>query len=306
MAASNSVNGVVPAISVGIQTGGRRAPAKSERRRMLVEFLWKLVEVEGRTRAAEMVGVNYRTLVKAEESGELTGRMNDALERMLLTAGGPAEPHQDGQGGQAERLDRLEAEMSALAKDLRDGLKEIRAAAAGQGRAPTEADGQTQAEVVKEKGAGRSKTQGRPSGGAAASAESGHVAAVRPGDRHRGACRRRLGGLWRRVAPGRGVAQAAGRASQLGEHPVLADERGAASRAGAGDAGGARADPAAREAAAQGLRAQGSDHPPLEGAGRGAGEVAKAEAAALGAPGTHRGVVAEVGPGAEVRRGSSQ
>ena len=40
------------------------------RQRTLVEFLRKLVETEGRTRAADTMGVNYRTLVKAEKSGE--------------------------------------------------------------------------------------------------------------------------------------------------------------------------------------------------------------------------------------------
>ena len=62
-----------------------------------------------------MVGVNYRTLVNTEESGELTGRMSDALELMLLTSGGPVKPNQD---GQLERLDRLEAELNALARSL--------------------------------------------------------------------------------------------------------------------------------------------------------------------------------------------
>ena len=33
--------------------------------------------------AAELLGVNYRTLVRAEESGKITGRMSDALERLL-------------------------------------------------------------------------------------------------------------------------------------------------------------------------------------------------------------------------------
>ena len=46
--------------------------------------------------AAVLLGVNYRTLVKAEESGEMTGRMSDALERLLLTWDGGAE---DGDGG---------------------------------------------------------------------------------------------------------------------------------------------------------------------------------------------------------------
>ena len=47
--------------------------------------------------------------------------------------------------------------------------------------------------------------------------------------------------------------------------------------------------------ALRGFGRKGSDHPPLEGAGRHPGGVAEAEAAALGAPGPHRGAVAEVG-----------
>ena len=141
-----------------VDGAGSDGPDEQElRQRTLVEFLRKLVEAEGRTRAAEMVGVNYRTLVNAEESGELTGRMSDALELMLLTASGPVEPNQD---GKSDRLDRLEAELNALAKELRGGLREIRAAVAGQ----TEAAGQTQppAAEAKEEGAGRSETRAAP------------------------------------------------------------------------------------------------------------------------------------------------
>ena len=36
-------------------------------------FLCELVKREGRMEAAVLLGVNYRTLVKAEESGEMTG-----------------------------------------------------------------------------------------------------------------------------------------------------------------------------------------------------------------------------------------
>ena len=47
----------------------------------------------------------------------------------------------------------------------------------------------------------------------------------------------------------------------------------------------------------RGFGAQGPDHPPLGGAGRHTGGVAEAKAAALGAPGPHPVAVAEVGPG---------
>ena len=39
--------------------------------------------------AAEMLGVNYRTLVRAEETGQFTGRMRDALHRLLAPRQAP-------------------------------------------------------------------------------------------------------------------------------------------------------------------------------------------------------------------------
>ncbi len=144
--------------------GNGSVDAERLRRQRLGEFLRELVREEGRMEAAEMLGVNYRTLVKAEESGELTGRMSDALERLLLSVGGSDEPNQDGQGGQSERLDRLEGEMRALAKELRGGLDGLRAAALG-GEAQDRERAQAQAQDGEHgEGAGRSETgaaQGR-------------------------------------------------------------------------------------------------------------------------------------------------
>ena len=75
-------------------SGAQDATAKGsdgqdlERRRRLRlnGFLRELVREEGRVEAAELLGVNYRTLVRAEESGKITGRMSDALERLLGSA----------------------------------------------------------------------------------------------------------------------------------------------------------------------------------------------------------------------------
>ena len=58
--------------------GNGSVDAERLRRLRLSEFLRELVRQEGRMEAAELLGVNYRTLVKAEESGEITGRMGDA------------------------------------------------------------------------------------------------------------------------------------------------------------------------------------------------------------------------------------
>ena len=233
-----------------LASGNGDVDAEKLRRLRLTGFLRELVREEGRVEAAELLGVAYRTVVRAEESGEITGRMGDALERLLGTGDDP-------EGARLrERVDALEGGVEAMAKELRDGL--------GVGVAPEEAC---------------------------------HRAASGPGGRDRGGCRRRRGGLRSGVAADRGVAQAAGRASPPGEESVVAHDGGAAADAGAGDAGRPRADAAPGDPGPAGLRAQGTDHPSLEGAGRHTGGVAEAEAAALGAPGPHPVAVAEVGPG---------
>ena len=59
------------------------------RRLRLKALLWELVDEEGRMEAAEMLGVAYRTLVRAEETGQITGHMRDALHRLLGSRHGP-------------------------------------------------------------------------------------------------------------------------------------------------------------------------------------------------------------------------
>ena len=56
------------------------------RRLRLGELLRDLVRQEGKMAAAEILGVNHKTLTRAAESGEITGRMGDALELLLRRA----------------------------------------------------------------------------------------------------------------------------------------------------------------------------------------------------------------------------
>ena len=128
------------------------------RRLRLSGFLRELVRAEGRMEAAELLGVAYRTVVRAEESGEITGRMGDALERLLGTGDDPEVARLRERVGALE--ERLEGGMESLAKELRDGLGEIRAAVAGQADGQTETDGRTQAQD--KDGAGRSETRAAP------------------------------------------------------------------------------------------------------------------------------------------------
>ena len=123
------------------QNGGQGAggqDAEAGRRERLHRFLCELVKREGRMEAAVLLGVNYRTLVKAEESGEMTGRMSDALERLLLTwDGGVEDGHVDGTdepepgGDLARRVEALEAGLEELAQELRSGLAAVRGAVGG-------------------------------------------------------------------------------------------------------------------------------------------------------------------------------
>ncbi len=117
--------------------GGDGLDVEKLRRLRLSGFLRELVRAEGRMEAAELLGVAYRTLVKAEESGEITGRMGDALERLLGTGDDPEAARLQ------ERVGVLEEGMEALAQEMRDGLDGIRAAVAGV-KAGDNADGQTQ------------------------------------------------------------------------------------------------------------------------------------------------------------------
>ena len=125
------------------QNGGKGAggnDADALRRERLHRFLCELVEREGRMEATELLGVNYRTLVKAEKSGEMTGRMSDALERLLLTWDGGAgaddgaedvDPDPESGGELARRVEALEAGLEELTQELRGGLEAIRVAVEG-------------------------------------------------------------------------------------------------------------------------------------------------------------------------------
>lgn len=125
----------------GKYPGGRDAGARRER---LHRFLCDLVARVGRIEATKLLGVNYRTLVSAQESGELTGRMSDALERLLLTwDGGPVagpgagddDVELEPDGDLSQRVAALEAGLDELARELRSGLDAVRAAVGGAAQA---------------------------------------------------------------------------------------------------------------------------------------------------------------------------
>ncbi len=69
---------------------GSSRSLESLRHMRLMALLRDMTEAEGKVQTAAALGVNYRTLVRHEETGRLTDRMADALERHLLLGGGSA------------------------------------------------------------------------------------------------------------------------------------------------------------------------------------------------------------------------
>ncbi len=86
------------------------------RHERLVALLRDVAKDKGKVKAAEALGVSFRTLARAVESGRLTGRMADALERHLREVQGSArEPVEQKQGdGLAGRAEQLEADVVKL------------------------------------------------------------------------------------------------------------------------------------------------------------------------------------------------
>ena len=115
--------------SNGAPEGGNQHGApdvEALRRLKLTGFLRELVRVEGRMEAAKLLGVNYRTLVRAEEKGDMTGRISDALERLLWKADGAEMVRL------RDRVGALEERVETLAGDLESNTVEVRAHGAGE------------------------------------------------------------------------------------------------------------------------------------------------------------------------------
>ena len=97
----------------------------------LMERLRRLVRDEGRMDAAEMLGVNYKTLVRSLDSGRISRRMADAVERLL----GPGEDGSSVMSRQRERIEALEnrtgdleGRIGQVDQAVRGEIEEVRAA----------------------------------------------------------------------------------------------------------------------------------------------------------------------------------
>lgn len=86
-------------------------------REMRLEVLLRdMIDAQGQAQTARALGVGYRTLKRAVDSGQLTDRMAVGLERLLLLGGGSAAVRE------RERVDALERRVEELANEVRSAL----------------------------------------------------------------------------------------------------------------------------------------------------------------------------------------
>ncbi len=133
------------------------------RRVRLRGFLQDLIRQEGKMEAAELLGVNNKTLTRAEESGEITGRMSDALE-LLLRRADDAELARlrEAVGALEERLAALEGGVETPDAEEAEGDGEGDGTET-QAQKKEEDDTETQAKDGKDgEGAGRSESRAAP------------------------------------------------------------------------------------------------------------------------------------------------
>ena len=150
---------------------GDGADVEKARRLRLKGFLRDLIRQEGKMEAAEMLGVNHKTLTRAEDSGEMTGRLSDALELLLRRA-------DDAEVARLrERVGEMEKRLAALeggaetpgAAEAKGGGESVREGNGEEDETEAKAqdekvdDTETQVEGGKDgDGAGRSETNAAP------------------------------------------------------------------------------------------------------------------------------------------------
>ena len=118
---------------------GAESDTGVERERRLMALLREVVADKGRIRAAELLGVNYKTVKRAAESGRLTPHLRDALERLQppsVASTGAVRPEHV--GALERRIERIEGRLTTLATERgtsRDGPD-----ASGDGAAASRAE----------------------------------------------------------------------------------------------------------------------------------------------------------------------
>lgn len=122
-------------------SGGGELDAGAERERRLMTLLREVVADKGRIQAADLLGVNYKTLKRVLESGRLTPLVRDALERFRLPHDGAGPAIRPERVGALERrIDRIEGRLTTLARERRATPR--RPGVSGDGPAASRAEAQ--------------------------------------------------------------------------------------------------------------------------------------------------------------------
>lgn len=99
-------------------SGGGEPDAGAERELRLMALLREVVADKGRIQAADLLGVNYKTLKRVVESGRLTPLVRDALERFQLPHDGAGAAIRSERVGALERrIERIEGRLTTLAEE---------------------------------------------------------------------------------------------------------------------------------------------------------------------------------------------
>ncbi len=93
----------------------------------LMALLLELVRLRGFGGTARVLEIDPRTVTSSVQSGQLTRRVRDSLQRALQHGIGSAADRQRERSDKVEeRLDKMEGQLKEMKEDLRRGLKGLR------------------------------------------------------------------------------------------------------------------------------------------------------------------------------------
>ena len=102
-----------------VEWSGEAPTLESLREVRLTALLADVMDELGQVKAAQKLGVDRKTLWRCRNTGELTPRLADALERLLLTQDLSAAMRQ------GKRVDVLERRLAELEEELRGGFENV-------------------------------------------------------------------------------------------------------------------------------------------------------------------------------------
>ena len=226
----------------------------------LMALLQELVRKRGPKGAARVLEIDPKTVAESVKTGQLSRRTRDSLERALQEGVGSAAAQQRERNEKLEgRVDALEKGHDELGKELRRRMASVEGTVAALGRDGPQGSGAGHAGAAPspqgagEAEAGASDRDGKPPTKPSMRREYPDLATLEPADDDEEI----FGAAWPLIVEWRELLDAHPERGE-GVEWLITQERVLGGRAG--PARRPRDDPAAREAAAAGLRPERSDH----------------------------------------------